>query len=39
MADERSADIVIGGKTYTLLLTTKATREIAGRYGGLERPR
>jgi len=36
MADERSADIVIGGKTYTLLLTTKATREIAGRYGGLE---
>jgi len=36
MADERSADIVIGGKTYTLLLTTKATKEIAGRYGGLE---
>ena len=36
MATERSANINIGGDEYTLLLTTKATREIAGRYGGLE---
>ena len=34
--DERTAKIVIGGEEYTLLLTTKATKEIAGRYGGLE---
>ena len=33
---ERSANITIGDEEYTLLLTTKATREIAGRYGGLE---
>ena len=36
MTTERSANINIGGDEYTLLLTTKATREIAGRYGGLE---
>ena len=36
MADERSAVINIGGEEYELLLTTKATKEIAGRYGGLE---
>ena len=36
MADERSAVIQVGGKDYELLLTTKATKEIAGRYGGLE---
>ena len=36
MADERSALINIGGEEYELLLTTKATKEIAGRYGGLE---
>lgn len=36
MADERCAVIQIGGKDYELLLTTKATKEIAGRYGGLE---
>ena len=36
MSKERTADIKIGGENYTLLLTTKATREIAGRYGGLE---
>lgn len=36
MEQERSANILIGGEEYTLLLTTKATREIAGRYGGLE---
>ncbi len=36
MANERSAVITIGGDDYELLLTTKATKEIAGRYGGLE---
>lgn len=34
-ATERSAIIHIGGQEYELLLTTKATKEIAGRYGGL----
>lgn len=33
---ERSATITVGGEEYTLLLTTRATKEIAGRYGGLE---
>lgn len=32
----RSTEIMIGGQRYELLLTTRATREIAGRYGGLE---
>ena len=36
MDNERSANIMIGGEEYTLVLTTKATKEIAGRYGGLE---
>ena len=36
MTNERSANILIGGEEYTLLLTTRATKEIAGRYGGLE---
>ena len=36
MENERSAKILIGGEEYTLLLTTKATKEIAARYGGLE---
>ena len=36
MTMERSANIFIGGDEYTLLLTTRATKEIAGRYGGLE---
>lgn len=36
MDNERSAAIIIGGDEYTLLLTTKATKEIAARYGGLE---
>jgi len=35
MADNRTATIAIGGQDYELLLTTKATKEIAGRYGGL----
>jgi len=33
---ERSAVIDIGGEKYTLVLSTRATKEIAGRYGGLE---
>ena len=36
MNNERTAVITIGDEEYTLLLTTKATKEIAGRYGGLE---
>ncbi len=36
MDTERSAMITIGGEDYELVLTTKATKEIAGRYGGLE---
>lgn len=36
MENERSALITIGGKEYELLLTTRATKEIAGRYGGLD---
>jgi len=33
--DERTATITIGGQTYEMVLTTKATKEIAKRYGGL----
>lgn len=36
MDNERTAVITIGDEEYTLLLTSKATKEIAGRYGGLE---
>lgn len=36
MSAERTAEIMIGDERHTLLLTTRATREIAGRYGGLE---
>ena len=36
MSTERTAIITVGGEEYTLILTTKATKEIAGRYGGLE---
>jgi hypothetical protein len=36
MATERTATITIGGEEYELLLTTRATKAIAGRYGGLE---
>ena len=35
MDNERSAVISIGGQEYEMLLTTKATKEIAKRYGGL----
>lgn len=34
--NERAASIQIGGETYELLLTTRATKEIAKRYGGLQ---
>ncbi len=37
MANERSLTIKIGDKEYELLLTTKATKEIAKKYGGLEK--
>jgi len=36
MDNERSAAINIGGKDYKLILTTRATKAIAARYGGLE---
>ena len=35
MEHERAASIMIGGKEYELVLTTRATKEIAKRYGGL----
>lgn len=35
MGNERSANIKIGNQEYEMLLTTKATKEIAKRYGGL----
>ena len=31
-----AATVTIGGSEYELILTTRATREIAARYGGLE---
>ena len=34
--DERTAVVNIGGQEYEMLLTTRATKQIAGRYGGLE---
>ncbi|WMJ87793.1 hypothetical protein [Anaerocolumna sp. MB42-C2] len=36
MDQERSATIQIGGKEFELILTTRATKAIANRYGGLE---
>lgn len=35
MGNERSATILIGNEEYELILTTKATKEISKRYGGL----
>jgi len=35
MDNERAASITIAGKEYQLILTTRATKEIAKRYGGL----
>ena len=37
MDDERSSKIEIGGEQYELVLTTRATKEIAARYGGLDK--
>ena len=37
MDNERAATITIGGEEYSLVLTTRATKQIAGRYGGLEK--
>ena len=34
--EERTAVVNIGGQEYEMLLTTRATKAIAGRYGGLE---
>ena len=36
--DERTATVNIGGQEYEMLLTTRATKAIAGRYGGLGNP-
>ena len=36
MVSERGAMITIGGEEHELILTTRATKEIAARYGGLE---
>ena len=36
MDNERAATITIGGEEYSLVLTTRATKQIAGRYVGLE---
>lgn len=36
MSDDRSALIRIGDMDFELILTTRATKEIAKRYGGLE---
>jgi hypothetical protein len=35
--DDRAAVVCVGGADYRLILTTKATKEIAKRYGGLEK--
>ena len=37
MDSDRSAVITIGGKEYQLVLSTRATKEIGKRYGGLEK--
>ena len=36
MDNERSSTIKVGNEEYNLVLTTRATKEIAKRYGGLE---
>lgn len=35
--DDRSVNVTIGGEEYKLLLTTRATIEIAEKYGGLDK--
>jgi hypothetical protein len=37
MEQERSAKITMDGQEYEMILTTRATKEIAKRYGGLEK--
>lgn len=37
LVNERSSFVTIGDMEYELVLTTKATKEIAGRFGGLEK--
>jgi hypothetical protein len=37
MDDDRSTAITIGGEEYRLILTTRATKEIGKRYGGLDK--
>jgi hypothetical protein len=37
VSEERSSTIKIGDKEFKLILTTKATKEISKRYGGLEK--
>ncbi len=36
MDHDRSAAITVGGREYALVLSTRATKEIGKRYGGLE---
>ena len=36
MENERGENIMLGGEEYALILTTKATKEIAGKDGGHE---
>jgi hypothetical protein len=36
MNDDRSSVIIIDGEKYPLLLTTLATKEIVGKFGGIE---
>ena len=36
MTNERSSIITIGGEQYEMILTTRATKAISNRYGGLD---
>ena len=36
MTNERSSLIIIGGEQYEMILTTRATKAISNRYGGLD---
>ena len=36
MTNERSSLITIGGEQYEMILTTRATKAISNRYGGLD---
>ena len=38
MENDRGAMIRIGNREYEMLLTTRATKEIAKRYGGIAHP-